>query len=358
MSIVYNNIGSVTTIKLHLEKNNIHDFKSLKEVIHFQNSYSAQRQEILAKNRGIITKENEKLIVELYNLELKLEFQKNEIEIKLNKEIEDLLQKKAQLTSNFSRNIILRLSNKFRKWKCQQKINKRKNRFNKNVENSLREIFDEKKSKSARKKFIELNFEDVVLQSSQPSLKELNRKKTTIDEVNSFILGALGEQKVVKTLEALPENCHLINDFSISFSKAIYNSQENDYIRSIQIDHILVTPSGIFLIETKNWSEKSVNNLDLRSPVKQIKRTSFALFRILHDNDFQLCKHHWGDKKIPIKNLIVMINSKPKEEFQFVKTLTLNELVGYVKYFNEIFSDIETQNLAEYLNFINNQKTI
>ena len=191
---------------------------------------------------------------------------------------------------------------------------------------------------------------------------ELERKKAIIDELNSFIFGALGEQKVVKTLESLPDEYFLINDFSISFSTPIYNKQENDYIKSIQIDHILVAPSGIFLIETKNWSEKSIENLNLRSPVQQIRRTSFALFKFLNNEitnyHLHLDKHHWGDKRISIRNVIVLTNTKPKEEFQYVKILTLTELLGYVKYFKPVFSNLETQKITDYLVNLNNYKTI
>ena len=59
-------------------------------------------------------------------------------------------------------------------------------------------------------------------------LKELERKKAIIDEVNNFIYGALGEQKVVKELENLSDEYFLINDFCLSFRKPIFNRQEND----------------------------------------------------------------------------------------------------------------------------------
>jgi len=167
----------------------------------------------------------------------------------------------------------------------------------------------------------------------------------------------LGEQKVAKVLETLSNEYFLINDFVVSFSPAIYNRQENDYIQSIQIDHILVGPSGIFIIETKNWSEQSLKNLSLRSPVEQIKRTSFALFYLLNNEISQyhirLEQHHWGDKKIPIKNLIVFTNTKPNEEFQYVKVLTTNELLSYVNYFKPIFSYDETKKIADKILKIN-----
>ena len=44
-----------------------------------------------------------------------------------------------------------------------------------------------------------------------------------------------------------------------------------------------------------------------------------------------------------------MTNSKPKEEFQYVKILTVNELPGYIKYFKPTFSNNETQEITNYL---------
>ena len=127
--------------------------------------------------------------------------------------------------------------------------------------------------------------------------------------------------------------------FKINF-RPIYNKNEDDRIFSIQIDHLLVCQSGVFLLETKNWSRRSIENLDLRSPVKQILRTSYALFVLLNSdskfNDIKLERHHWGSKKIPIRNIIVMTNEKPKEEFKYVKVLSLSELNGYIQYFDYI----------------------
>lgn len=186
-----------------------------------------------------------------------------------------------------------------------KKIKYKERNFGFEVQRSINKLVEIRQGKDNRYQFIISQFNDAVRQSSQNPLSELERKKSTIDELSSFIYGALGEQKVVKTLETLSDEYFLINDFAIFFATAIYNRQENEYIKSIQIDHILVAPSGIFLIETKNWSEKSLENLSLRSPVQQIKRTSFVLFKLLNNEmsnyHLHLDKHHWGEKKYQLK---------------------------------------------------------
>jgi hypothetical protein len=75
-----------------------------------------------------------------------------------------------------------------------------------------------------------------------------------LDKYINLIYGAVGKQKVVDTLKVLSDDFILINDFNISFSQALFYKQEADYIKSLQVDHFLIGPTGIFIIETKNWS--------------------------------------------------------------------------------------------------------
>lgn len=352
MCKTYNIIGSLTTLKLSLEQNNIYDFKSLKEVIKFQESYSTVRQQLVCHHENLIEQEKETLYVELPILNNEIELQRQQTIEMLTNEINILKQQFQNLNIRTSTNFFQKLVAIIKHWNYKVKIKHKEYSFQTRVDTSIARILEEYQIKNKRYQFITSCFNEAVRLSAQLSLTELDRKKEIIDKLNNFIYGALGEQKVVKTLEsALSDEYFLINDFNVTFSKAIYNRQEKDYIKSVQIDHILVGPSGIFLIETKNWSEKSINSLNLRSPVEQIKRTSFALFYLLNNesgrNKLRLDKHHWGAKKISIKNLIVLINTKPKEEFQFVKVLTLSELVNYVNYFKPIYTFDETSKIAE-----------
>jgi hypothetical protein len=362
MCKTYNRIGSLTTLKSHLEDNNIHDFKSLKEVINFQSSYTISRQQLISHHENLIEQEKTMLNIDLKNLDTEIETQRQQTEQILTDEIDRLKQQLNILISDMPTNYFQKLSKYLREWNYKRKVKHKEQSFEITVKKSVSNLIDNYLVKSNRYQFITSNVDEAVKQSANRPLSELERKKTTIDQLNSFIYGALGEQKVVKTLENLSDEYFLINDFAVSFSPAIYNRQENDYIKSVQIDHILVAPSGIFLIETKNWSEKSLENLSLRSPVQQIRRTSFVLFKLLNNEvsnyHLRLDKHHWGDKKTSIRSLIVLTNTKPKEEFQYVKVLTLNELLGYVNYFKPTYSINETQRIADFILRINEQQII
>lgn len=148
------------------------------------------------------------------------------------------------------------------------------------------------------------NYEATVSKRCTDSCRDLEFIKETVEGLYSTIAGAIGENSVVNELQKLSDKHYLINDFYLSFNPPIFNKRENDRIYSIQIDHLLICQAGIFIIETKNWSEQSIENLDLRSPVEQIKRASFALFVFLNSDSNQgLVSHHWGSKKYQLETL-------------------------------------------------------
>lgn len=362
MCRTYNTIGSFTSLRSHLDNNKIHDFKSLEDIVDFQNSYAIYRQQIISYHEDLIEQEKNTLHSDLQQLDIEIVNQTRESEQKLKIKIDKLKQQLHTISAHIPTNALQKFTKSLKRWYYKSKIRQNEENFDFKVKKSTSKLLRIQQTKSNRYEFIISRFDDAVKQSALQPLTEIDRKKSILDSLNSLIYGALGEQKVVKTLEVLSDEYFLINDFSISLSPQIYNRQENDYIKSVQIDHLLIAPSGIFLIETKNWSEKSQESLNLRSPVQQIKRTSFVLFKLLNNkirnHSLHLDKHHWGDKKISVRNLLVLTNTKPKEEFQYVKTLTLKELLRYINYFKPIFSSIETQRIADFLLKTNNQKTI
>lgn len=353
MCKVHKSVGCLTTIKTHLKRHNINGFNSLNEVISFQKNFPILRQQIISDHERLIESEKITLTEEISQLDSAIKTDKAHFETSFLNEIEDVKQKLISLSPSTGLNLIKRFITYRKWWAFKTKLQDLESNLNYNVNYAIRELVGQHQDKTNRYNYITLNFSKAVNESSLKFVKELEYKQQVIDEVKNSIYGALGEHKVVKELENLSDDNVLINDFSLSFHPAIYNRQENDYIKSIQIDHLLVTPSGLFLIETKNWSEKSLASLDLRSPVQQVKRTNFALFKTLTDNissgRLRLQQHHWGDRKIPIRNLIVLTNSKPNDEFQYVKVLTLSELLNYVRYFKPIFTSAETETIANFL---------
>lgn len=293
MTIVIGKIETLKRLKETLNRNGIYRFNSIGEINTFLKNYESEKKEIpaIVKNSLI-------------------------------EEIKKLEETSKQAIEKSSKNI-------FNKIFYYLKIKKLTN----------------------KKSSLENNSENFISKRCTDSYKELEYIKEKVEGLYTLISGAIGENLVVNELQKLSDNYYLINDFSLELNPPIFNRKENDRIFSIQIDHLLVCQSGVFILETKNWSIESIKNLDLRSPVEQITRTSYALFVLLNsESNLGLARHHWGSKKIPIRNIIVMTNKAPKEVFKHVKVLSLNELNGYIKYFDEIFSESEAENIFNYLN--------
>jgi len=352
MCKVHNPVGSLTVIKTHLQRHKLDDYKSLNELIDFQRRYPFNRHGIIRNHTLLVEQEKKSLAEKIAELDGFIKSRKTEAEKQLPAAVAELkarLDRLSSAESNASRFLI-----NFVK-KNSLKLRIRIKRFipDLRLARSLRPFTNDYNRQNNRYQYILTRFDDAVMQSGRPQLLDLDRRKNVIDEINSSIYGAQGEHKVVKELQKLPDDYILINDFTCNFRRYIYNRRENDYIRSIQIDHILVAPSGIFIIETKNWSQHSLNDPTLFSPVKQVRRTNFALYRLLNHGffnvNFLLNKWPWGKSKVPIRNLVVFINHKPARQYDYVKMLTLDELLGYVTYFTLCFSPQETQRIADFL---------
>lgn len=344
MCKVYNTIGSLNTIQSHLIENNLDEFNSLDELINFEKNYYFTKEQVILNHKLSIQKEKKALEDEIHQLSETISKMKYKFNEQLKKRLDKLYSKVDTLFLPNS-NIIIILKDIWINLITWLKIWFTPLVFYFEINFSTYRLNKLLSKKIIRYNFINADFDEALKQSSFNELNELEKKRTLLQEINKSVYGAFGEQKVENVLKKLPSDYILINDFTHSFRKPIYNRNDDEYIKTVQIDHILISPSGIFLIETKNWSEHSLKNPILRSPVDQVKRANLALYKILSKS----IKHHWGDRKIPIRNLIVFINNKPTEEFHHVKILKLDELLNYITYFPACFSSEETQKIADFL---------
>jgi len=349
MCRVYNTVGSLTTIKTHLNQNGIDNFNSVNDLLSFQKSYSFSRQQILSNQNILLTDERNNLSAGILSLENEITNDKNVLQHKLKSKVE-YLERQYDEIAEAEKTIIQEFTYSFRAIFNMIQIIYFRLFSNLLVYLSVRPKIEVLNEKRKRFQYLSSSFEEAVKESCALALQHLDHTKRAIDEINNFIYGAIGENKVVTELRKLSDDYILINDFSFTFNRPLYYKQQETRINTIQIDHILVSQAGVFQIETKNWSKKSLESLNMRSPVQQIQRANFSLYFLLNrTNNFRLVPHHWGKRKIPIKNLIVLINNKPMEEFEYVKILTLDELVPYIEYFKPSMSKVETEEIADYL---------
>lgn len=146
--------------------------------------------------------------------------------------------------------------------------------------------------------------------------------------------GRIGEELVIECLKNVKRYHYVINN--VTFLN--YKSKMTH-----QIDHILIHPYGIFIIETKNYrGEISIDNktgfwylknnkriVRISNPVSQNKSHMYMLYRVLQGNY----------KVIPV--VVFVKNNAPKTNFKNV--INLNDLFLFIYSYKteNIYSDNE-----------------
>ncbi|WP_445381624.1 nuclease-related domain-containing protein [Robiginitalea sp. IMCC43444] len=356
MARVFGKIESLKRIRERLNQEGITRFNSVKDLNRFTLRYERYQEELLFNIEQDYADSLQKAIERVEDLEKRLDNEKADKASKFTERLDRLNTKSEHLRNKTASNAVLELAD----WYYLQLILGLKFILTRRHNSILRQRtkHTEAELDKARKHlyWLQANEHNLISVRYRKESRQLERTRALVSELNPLVAGAIGENRVAKELSKLPEDCVLFNDFSLHFDPPIYNKKTGDRIFSIQIDHLLVTHAGIFVIETKNWSKKSLANLDLRSPVDQIKRVSYALFVLLNSHksggNLSFDSHHWGEKQVPIKSLIVMINHKPKEKFKHVKVKTLDELNDYIKHFDALFNEDEVYKIASHLKWL------
>jgi len=92
--------------------------------------------------------------------------------------------------------------------------------------------------------------------------------------------GAKGENQVIECLSALGDDYHVLCGVRIELPYWIsYNGKKN--LRSAQMDFVIVSKKGVFVIEVKNWSDDFAKNHDGFSPHEQTDRAGRVLWFVL-----------------------------------------------------------------------------
>ncbi len=161
-----------------------------------------------------------------------------------------------------------------------------------------------------------------------------------LEQNKTFLIGAQGEELVIRVLSGLPEGYHILNDINLHFSPAIYRKATNDHIKSSQIDHIVVGPTGLFLVETKKWKSSDIQ-LKSEDLLFQVRRSNFALWVFL--------QNYYQTKNMPkIRNVIVAtqgFESYHKLD-NYIDVITPDQLTSYITRREHIFFKDDIENLV------------
>lgn len=118
----------------------------------------------------------------------------------------------------------------------------------------------------------------------------------------------------------------LINDFQFHLSDPVWYNDA--WIRNGQLDHVLVCPKGVFVIETKAWSNEYINERfsdGEYTPIDQVERNGYLLYKFLNG-------HTSSYSQIKVKQLLISADKKlPVPKGSYVTSITASYLKRYLK---------------------------
>lgn len=309
--------------------------------------------------------ELEKVETEIINLEAEIDTLKKEVELRSLKITDDINLKIKNLEREICEleNIKFSLSSLFSYLRAKLTLHNKTRliqdlKFNpqKEIDKLLRKEYSDLESLTNRHAYLKSDKENEIKRRLQPLPENLGRIQE-IKKTNEY-KGAVGELEVIKNLKNLPEAYFLLNDLFLELDE--YITFHGTKLRSAQIDHLVVGPSGIYVIEAKNWSYEYVQKVFSEksyTPYDQIQRSSYLTYRYLNNlkygNILQKICFRLAKDEIKIKSIIAVTGS----DIPFIKeyhtpVIRSKELTNYIKRGAQILSPEEAREIAEKLSYL------
>lgn len=288
-------------------------------------------------------------------LECEIEIKSSKIVNDINSEIENLekeIKELGKIQFNIEKLIIF-IKSKFEKYKKKRRCKYLVNNPRDEVQKLLKNEYFQLKNNIDKKQSLTNNFDIECKHRLSNLLNQLD--KICFITKSKLYKGAEGEILVIEKLRNLTDDYCIFNDLFFELDSGV--NFNGAFLKSAQIDHLVIGPSGIYVIETKNWSEayvKKVFDNGSYTPYDQIKRSSYAVYRYLNSskygNIFQKAYYRLAKKEFKVKSIIAITGSKiPLQDKGFVKVLFPNQLPGYISERENILSNEMIENLVENL---------
>jgi hypothetical protein len=141
--------------------------------------------------------------------------------------------------------------------------------------------------------------------------------RSTLDSTE--LAGAEAELAVIDRLRTLPAFAIVFNDVRLEASRYIrFNGVA---LESAQIDHVVLTPAGVFVIETKRWSHRFVASGNFHNPFDQVSRASYLCYDLLRES--------FGSTRV--RSIIACVDSLPDAPCDsYIKVVRPESLTSYI----------------------------
>ena len=142
--------------------------------------------------------------------------------------------------------------------------------------------------------------------------------------------GAAGERRVIETLSVLDDSYHVFWNVRV----AGYPGGQ-----PTQLDLVVVGPTGVFLIEVKNWSDEYASNPH-QNPHRQTETAGRTLWLALHG----------VLRGVSVHNTLVAIHGNIRYDPSYpVYVTTPDRIAGFVVDRSPVLSPADVNRLADWL---------
>lgn len=143
--------------------------------------------------------------------------------------------------------------------------------------------------------------------------------------VSPEFAGAQAECSIIERLRTLPSSMTVFNDVRLEATRYIHFN--GAALMSAQIDHVVLSPAGVFVVETKRWSRRFVESGDFHDPFEQISRANYLCFDLL--------RQRFG--KTRVRSIIASGgNLPPAPSDSYIKVLRPDDLARYIASFRNV----------------------
>lgn len=267
MVIIHGVSGSTQYLLNGLKPVDGRSLETFEDIHYFYGNYAG----ILVETEAAVNDQLDEKITCLNNTEIQLDVRIREGIARRTEEIDaEIAELRTKIDS--ATNILTRWSCTVKRWIAVSLRSRRISRPFSGLKSELHRVQTEKAMLIRNKPFL-----------VRRECSNITENHAFIADNMPFFIGAIGEETVINALSRLSDEYHLFNDVNLRFHPPIHWREKNDYIKSSQIDHIVVGPTGLFLVETKNWKFLDIETKSDKL-VYQVRRSSLALWFYLRKN--------------------------------------------------------------------------
>jgi hypothetical protein len=178
-------------------------------------------------------------------------------------------------------------------------------------------------------------------QMANAACREIRERVETLKSISNSIelASAVVELEMIETLSHLPENFHVLNDIHLKTERGI--RFEGEWLIHGEINHLVVSPAGLFAIEVNNGGKQSFQKKAEFDPSDQIKRAAQLCYLFLKP-DFPM---------VSVRGILAYRGHLPdNQKTGIVKTLPISGVPGYITWFKEnTLDEAVMKKIVEYI---------